>query len=249
MTLFLYSNVHGQWFDHLTLENLILNLISGLIGSIVIIFFIDRTIYKSKQKEKELREELGKEIMTEVIYKITVLLINMYKASIQEKIQDVPTKYVDFFKSKYEKQLVNLNLAKQYNKDNNKTWINYIADTLAGIKDDTRFALSTIASFMEPDLMRFLFWFSESTLINFLIKIRDYEPVSTASPLMLFETKEAQGALEKLNAQLIAITIFMDVYYGVKIENKYPLEKEWDWDNKIFISTRPTIGSGRNDTI
>jgi len=161
---FLLSTLYGmEW-----LSAFISNIATGIVASLIIIFLIDKIIERNKEKERvEMVRVAVRRLRLPIVWHMT-LLVNMYKAAVQNKPSTLPTTYKDTFTDAYYKEISFLDFSKDAPVAPKKDWFTHTESEVRMFKQKSEQIVDTYSAFLDIKLIDILERITESHFLYFL---------------------------------------------------------------------------------
>jgi hypothetical protein len=157
-SLFLGLSLVAKNNDWSWLDQFFSNLSTGFLASLLTAFFIDRSITKNNEKEKKKVLSLALSQLRPVLLRHIGLLVDMYKASIENKPDTIPNDFEELFNEEFLHEIKNLDFSKESGSITGPSfqkmkWIDYVFSSLQDLKKEINRILDKYSFFLDPDLI------------------------------------------------------------------------------------------------
>jgi hypothetical protein len=163
LSFLLATEYKTEWFSAF-----ISNTATGIVASLIIIFFVDKIIERNKERERVAIIRVAiRRLRLPIIWHMT-LLVNMYKAAVQNKPSTLPTTYQDIFTDAYYKEISFLDFSKDAPVALKMDWFNYIYSEVMMFKQKLEQIVDTYSAFLYAKLIDVLEKITDSHFIHFM---------------------------------------------------------------------------------
>jgi hypothetical protein len=167
LSFLLATEYKTEWFSAF-----ISNTATGIVASLIIIFFVDKIIERNKERERVAIIRVAiRRLRLPIIWHMT-LLVNMYKAAVQNKPSPLPTTYKDTFADAYYKGISFLDFSKDAPVALRMNWFTYTDSEVMMFKQKLEQLVDTYSAFLDTKLIDILEKITESLFLNFLAQAK-----------------------------------------------------------------------------
>lgn len=167
LSFLLETKYKMEWFSAF-----VSNTATGIVASLIIIFLIDKIIERNKERE---RIEIVKIAIRRLRLPITghmTLLVNLYKAAVQNKPLALPRTYEDTFTDVYYQEISSLDFSKDAPVIPKMDWFAYTYSEFRIFKQQIEDIVDTYSNFLDANIIDILERITESSFLHFLLQAR-----------------------------------------------------------------------------